>query len=223
MTDTTDFLMGSGSKSAFGKDDPVGYTVTGVIKSTEVKQQTSLEDGKPLTWDNGDPRMQLVVTLQTDIKEDHDDDGVRAVYVKGSKTVGSKSLHDAVRAAVQQVGAKGLEVGGTLTVSFIGTEPAKTRGYSDRKLWQASYTAPDRAAQTGEFLGSAPGVGGQPAAPAAPPVSTPAPAPASAPAPAAPADPAAQVRQLIALGLPDDRIAAATGLDESVIATFRAA
>jgi hypothetical protein len=219
MTDTNDFLMGSGSKSAFGKNDPVGYTVTGVIQSTEVRQQTDL-DGNLLTWDNGDPRMQLVVTLATDLRDDPEDDGVRAVYVKGSKSPGSKSVHDAVRAAVQRAGAKGLEVGGTLTISFVGTEPAKTRGYSDRKLWEAQYAVPDRAAQTGDFLGTTPAtVTAPPAAVAAPPVQA-APAPTAAPAGE---EAGAKARQLVALGLDDATIAGATGLDASVIALLRTA
>lgn len=225
MTTETDFLMGGGGASA--KFENIGDTVTGTIVSTAVRQQTDMATGAPLVWDNGDPRMQLVVSLQTDIRDDTDDDGVRAIYVKGSKAPGSKSLHDAVRAAVQDAHAKGLEPGGTLTVSYIGTEPAKTRGFNDRKLWAARYTAPDHAATTGGYLGTGQ-VGGQPTAPAAPPVSAPAPQPASAPAPAAPATPAGEpladkVRQLIALSLTDEQIAGATGLDPTVIQTFRTA
>ncbi|GMA22260.1 hypothetical protein GCM10025864_44860 [Luteimicrobium album] len=210
MTDTNDFLMGSGSKSAFGRDDAVGYTVTGKVQSVEVRQQTDL-DGNLLTWDNGDPRMQLVVTLATDLRDDPEDDGVRAVYVKGSKAPGSKSVHDAVRAAVQKSGAKGLEVGGTLTVSFVGTEPSKTRGYSDRKLWEAQYAAPDKAAQSGDFLGTTPA-----------PTTTPVQAAPPAPAPSG-SDAGEKARQLVALGLDDATIAGATGLDASVIALLRTA
>lgn len=215
MSTTDEFLMGGGTKSAFSKNDPIGFTVTGKIVSTEVRQQTSLEDGKPLTWDNGDPRMQLVVTLATDIADDEDDDGRRAVYVKGSKQSGSKSLHDAVRAAVQAAGARGLEPGGTLSVSYIGSEPAKTRGFSDRKLWGATYRAPDRAAVTGDFLGTTPTP-----VPAvqAPPV----PAVQAAPAPAAvDKSPAQQAKDLIAIGLNDTEIADAVGLDLTVIAAIR--
>lgn len=62
-----EFLLGGSSgKSAFGKDDPIGTTITGTILDIQVRQQTKLEDGTPMTWDNGDPRMQLVVTLQTE-------------------------------------------------------------------------------------------------------------------------------------------------------------
>jgi hypothetical protein len=213
-----DFLLGGGGKSA--KFDQVGDTITGDIVSTEVRQQTDMKDGSPLVWENGDPRMQLVVTLATDLRDDEDDDGHRAVYVKGSKAFGSRSLHDAVRAAVQAANAKGLEPGGRLTVSYVGTEPAKTRGYSDRKLYEAQYAAPDHAAATGGFLGTAPTpapVAVQQPAPAPAAVATPAPAAA----PAQGADAGDKARQLIGLGLDDATIAGATGLDASVIALLR--
>ncbi|WP_263121146.1 hypothetical protein [Cellulomonas sp. RIT-PI-Y] len=212
-----DFLLGGGGKSA--KFDQVGDTVTGKIVSTEIRQQTDLQ-GNPLEWDNGDPRMQLVVTLATDIRDDDEDDGHRALYVKGSKAFGSKSLHDAVRSAVQESGAKGLETGGTLTVSYTGSEPAKTRGFNDRKLYQASYAAPDRAAATGDYLGT--GSAAQPGQ--QPTLATAAAAVQQQPAPAAGGNETAdKVRQLIALGLDDATISGAVGLDAGVIAAFRTA
>jgi hypothetical protein len=231
-----DFLLGGSSgKSAFGKDDPIGTTVSGVIIAHEVRQQTDMETGSPMEWDNGDPRMQLVVSLQTDqrIAGEPDDDGIRAIYVKGSKAPGSRSLHDAVRAAVQGAGAKGIEPGGTLTVQLVGTEPSKTRGFNDRKLWAAAYKAPDHAAATGGFLGT---VGGQPA-PYTAPVSAPAPAPVSAPVPLAPvpvapapvaaaapaATPAQTAKSLAALGMTAEQIAPQLGLDVNVVAMLIAA
>lgn len=177
------FLLGGGGKSA--SFDNIGDSITGTILSAEVKDQTDIGTGKPLTWDNGEVKKQLVVKLQTSLADDGDDDGVRAIYVKGSKKAGSRSLHDAVASAVRQAGAKSLEVGGTLTVTHDGTEPSATRGFSDRKLYSATYAAPNKAAQTGDFLGT---LGATPAQQQAP-VSAPPAAPA---APAAPAvDPAA--------------------------------
>lgn len=146
------FLLGGGGKSA--SFETIGDSVTGTILSAEVKDQTDIGTGKPLTWDNGEVKKQLVVKLQTTLAEDGDDDGVRAIYVKGSKKAGSRSLHDAVAGAVRAAGAKSLEVGGTLTVTHDGTEPSQTRGFSDRKLYSATYAAPNKAAQAGNFLGT---------------------------------------------------------------------
>lgn len=145
------FLLGGGGSSASFEN--VGDSVTGTIVSAEVRDQTDIASGAVLTWDNGDVRKQLVVTIATGLKDDEDDDGNRSLYVKGSKKPGSKSLHDAVASAVRNAGAHSLEVGGTLTVTHDGTEPSKTRGFSDRKLYSASYKAPDKAAQAAQFLG----------------------------------------------------------------------
>lgn len=157
MSSTDDFLFGSGSASA--KFDNVGDSITGQVVTTEVKQQTDIQSGNPLTWDNGDPRMQLVVTLQTDLREPREDgtedDGKRNLYVKGSKKAGSKSLHDAVASAVRAAGAQGLKPGGTLTVQYIGTEPSATRGFNDRKLYAAQYIAPDPSVASAGFFGNA--------------------------------------------------------------------
>lgn len=163
------FLLGGGGQSASFEN--VGDSITGTVDSTEVRQQTDMVTGEPETWPSGDPKMQLLVKLQTADREDGDDDGIRTLYVKGSKKAGSRSLHDAVASAVRSSGAKGLEEGGTLTVTHDGTEPSSTRGFSDRKLYSATYVAPDKAAQTGDFLGTAPPAQQQatppPAAPAA--------------------------------------------------------
>lgn len=192
MSDTiNDFLLGGGGKSA--SFEAIGDTITGTILSAEVTQQTDIADSKPLFWDDGSPRQQLVVRLQTTqrIPDDPDDDGVRAVYVKGSKKAGTRSLHDAVASAVRAAGAKGLVIGGTLTVTFDGTEPSQTRGFSDRKLYTAAYQPPS-AAVSGSFLGTTP-TAAAPAAPAgqswvAPPQPPPTfAAPAPAPVESAPA------------------------------------
>lgn len=161
-----DFLLGGGGKSvAF---DNVGDSVTGIIESTEVRQQTDIQHGTPLTWDNGDPKMQLVVTLQTALRDPSidNDDGKRNVYIKGSKKAGTRSTHDAVATAVRAAGAAGLEVGGTLTLTYAGTEPSSTRGFSDRKLWSATYTPPAAQAAS-EFLGTTAVPAQQTVAPAA--------------------------------------------------------
>lgn len=158
--DPNAFLMGGGVQSAFDKESVLGSIVGGTITEMEVKQQTDIMDGSPKTWDNGDPQMQLIITIQADgIPITDDDDGKRRFYVKGSKTSGSQSMHDAVASAVKAAGAKILEIGGTLRVKWIGTEPAKKIGLSDSKLWKAQYVPPIVKAQE-DFFGD----GAKPAA-----------------------------------------------------------
>lgn len=136
-TDINAFLMGGGAKSA--KFENVGDKISGTITAAEVTQQTDLTDGTPKTWDNGDPMMQLVVTIATDLREDEDDEGTRKLYLKGSKPTTSLG---AVRAAIKAAGAKGLEIGGTLSVAYTGDGEPTKRGFTAPKQYAAKYTPP---------------------------------------------------------------------------------
>lgn len=138
--DPMSLLMGGGTPSA--KFENVGDKVSGEILNVETKQQTDPKDGSLKTWDNGDPMWQIVVTLQTDQRDPEidDDDGRRAIYVKGSMKYAStaKAVADAVRAA----GAKTLEKGGTLAVQFTGEGERTNKAFNPPKLYQAAYKPP---------------------------------------------------------------------------------
>ena len=68
MTNPADSFFGESSPSA--KFDAIGTTVGGVItRIGDPMQQTDFSSGKPLTWDDGTPRMQLPVTVQTDLRD----------------------------------------------------------------------------------------------------------------------------------------------------------
>jgi hypothetical protein len=138
-SDPNAFLMGGGGRSA--KFENPGDTITGTIcAEPEMRQQTDIKTGQPKFWDNGDPQMQLVVRLQTQLRDDNDDDGIRALYVKGGFKAPTmqKAVADAVRAA----GAKGLAMGGTLTVTYTGNGPAGGVGMSPPKYYTAQYQPP---------------------------------------------------------------------------------
>src|SRR5690606_2848911 len=76
-----------------------------------------------------------------------DDNGERALYIKGN-------LLKAVREAVRKAGAKGLDVGGTLTVTYSGDGEVSKRGINPPKLYTAVYAPP--AQQADEFASGAP-------------------------------------------------------------------
>jgi hypothetical protein len=136
--DANDLLMGGGVKSAAFPDQQYGHTVSGVIvRPPQVRQQTDFDSGKPKFFDNGDPMMQIVVQVQTDLRDpaDASDDGTRAFYLKGQ-------MQAAVRDAVREAGAKGLEVGGHLAVRYIRDEPNSRGRGKDKKVYAARYTAP---------------------------------------------------------------------------------
>ena len=142
--DVNDFLFGGGGKAA--RFDQIGDTVEGTITDAVLSQQTDMETNQPLTWSDGRPRMQLVVTLQTSMKDDPDDDGVRKIYAKGGRYEVAEgagtSLKDAIGDAVKKAGARTIEEGATLKVGHSGMGKKTNRGFNAPKLYRAVYTAP---------------------------------------------------------------------------------
>ena len=144
MSDVNDFLFGGGGKAA--KFDNVGDSIEGMITDVRLSQQTAMEDNTPLTWADGSPRMQLVVTLQTESSEGDNDDGVRKVFAKGgnyevASGVG-KSMKDAIADAMKKAEVKEIQEGGTLKVAYTGEGKKTNRGYAAPKLYRASYKPP---------------------------------------------------------------------------------
>lgn len=142
--DITDFLFGGSGKAA--KFENIGDTVEGIITHAERTQQTSMETQEPLTWPDGQPRMQLVITLQTDQHEDENDDGLRRVFAKGGRYEPAEgtgtAMKDAIADAIKKSGAKSLDEGGWLKVGYTGNGKKTNRGYSAPKLFRAQYKAP---------------------------------------------------------------------------------
>ncbi|MFD0358404.1 hypothetical protein ACFVHW_32430 [Streptomyces sp. NPDC127110] len=131
-----DFLMGGGGAPSAKFPTP-GTTVTGrITERPTVEQQRDIKDGTPKFWSDGNPMNQLVITVQTDLR-DHEideDDGRRRLFVKGQ-------LKNAVADAVRSAGARGLEVGGILTVTYTHDGQATQRGFSPPKQYTAQYIA----------------------------------------------------------------------------------
>jgi hypothetical protein len=133
--DAQAFLMGGGVPSA--KFDKPGDSVSGPITTKpELMQQRDYVSGDPLTWEDGSPRYQLKVILDTgQVDPDiEDDDGLRALYIK-------RGLQRAVRDAVRKAKCRDLEVGGQLTVTYTGDGEAQ-RGLNPPKIYTAVYTQP---------------------------------------------------------------------------------
>ncbi|MET9517006.1 hypothetical protein [Streptomyces sp. NPDC002994] len=129
-----DFLMGGGGAPT-GKFPTPGATITGrLTQKPTVEQQRDIKDGSLKFWKDGNPMKQLVVTVQTQERDPQnvDDDGRRRLFVKGQM---KNAIADAVRAS----GAPGLEVDGTLTVTFTHELPAAGPGMSPAKQYAAQY------------------------------------------------------------------------------------
>lgn len=125
------------NKAFFTKDSQVGDTVTGTVIESEPRQTRNFDTNKLETWDDGSPMLQLVVSIQTDLTEDAEDDGVRSVYIKwwGESR---KSILKAVKAS----GAPDILDGGTFTASYIGDGEQLDRKKSPPKIYAYEYTAP---------------------------------------------------------------------------------
>jgi hypothetical protein len=126
-----DFMGGGGKNFPF---DNIGDMVTGTIISVAKRQQTDLTTGEPKTWPNGEPRYMFNIQLQTSIRDDEFDDGVRSINVKWQS-------QKAVQEAVRRAGAQKLEPGGQLSLKYTGNGP---RGNFPQppKLWGANYVPP---------------------------------------------------------------------------------
>lgn len=220
--------LASGGSASFPFQN-IGDSVTGKVINLEELQQTDLQTGEVKTFTNGQPMMMYRVELQTNLRDDEMDDGVRSVYLKGSKKPESQSSLAAVlQAVLTATGRAALTVGGTLTLTYTGDGVAKGRGFSAPKQYSARYAAPSvsldpqsaTAPQAPAPVPTAPAApaspwGSQPAAPASPWGSQPAAPQAPAPAPATPATPAPAAPS----GLTPEQIAAlkAAGIDPATL------
>jgi len=116
------------------KFETVGESVSGTVVAAEVGPQRDLE-GEVRTFDSGEIRTQLVVTLQTDQHEDDDDDGLRKVYVKSF-------MVKPFRNEMKRTRVRGVRPGGHLTVTFSGEGEAARKGYNAPKLFSVAYEPP---------------------------------------------------------------------------------
>lgn len=133
MTDPNEFLLSSGVPSF--KFDTIGATAKGEIVSLEMQQQRDFTTQAPLEWDDGRPKMQLRIILATEARDNDDDNGHRAIYVKGN-------MQQAVRDAVKAAGASKIEVGGTLAVRYASDGEPPKRGLNAPKEYKAKYESP---------------------------------------------------------------------------------
>lgn len=215
--------LAGGSKSAFTSDSLPGDTITGAVVSVDYKQVNDFNTGEPAFFPSGDPKMQFVIVIQTDQRDDEDDDGRRTIYIPawGSK---KQALVDAMRAEGMRKASEAFATGNIFTATFVEElqkqNPQTRARYREKvytyRIQRGSLAAADRDVD--------PWATTQPAQAPAPTPAAPAPAaPAPAPAPAAPQAPAMQAGpiELIHAGLDDQQIATATGLPAATIASIR--
>lgn len=148
MSDTRsadDILMGGGAPTCSFPE--IGTMWRGQVLGKEAQQQRDITTGKPKFYDDGNPMMQVVITLQTEVRDPaiEGDDGERRLFVRGAMLA-------AIKKAVKDVGAKTVEVGGTLAVQYTH-DGEKKPGLNPPKQFTAAYKAPVAAVAVDDLLG----------------------------------------------------------------------
>ncbi len=149
-----DLLMGAGVASVSWDRVPVGTIVTGTITAEPtVSQQTDMVKKIAKWYDKEEtqPMLQIVVQMQTELRDPAkpEDTGLRSLYVKGQ-------MRTAVAEAVRASGAPGFQVGGKLTVRFIGEGEASSPAMNPPKHYDAAYVPAPSAASSALMGGLAP-------------------------------------------------------------------
>lgn len=130
--DANDFLMRGGTPAV--KFPTIGSSVIGVItRPPKMADVTDPASGEVKRWPNGDAKQQVVIELQTELRESGEDGGERTLWAKGQ-------MQTAIRDAVRTAGARGLEVGGILQVTLSGEKPTNL---NPQKLYSAAYWPPE--------------------------------------------------------------------------------
>ena len=187
MSAIADALASGGS---YLKWEHPGTTYTGIITDVAMRQSRKYESTDLDTWEDGTPKMQIVITLATDYRDQaqQDDDGTRMASINlwsGQK----KALVTACKAA----GVTEPEVGQRFTVTHIsGIGNAKSpRVYE--------YTLAAGPSDVAAMLDVEP---------------------AATPAAATGSTPVDTARELLNLGMTTQEVAIASGLPESVVAAL---
>lgn len=140
MSDSDDFFGGSGRSAKFNQQ---GDVVTGTIVSEPTsRQQVDFKTKEPKVFRNGNKAMCLVVALQTTLREDDEDDGVRNLYINKPS-----NLFDAVSEALANAKAKALTPGGKLTVTWTGLGKPFMQGAQAPRVFSATYEAGPSASE----------------------------------------------------------------------------
>ena len=159
------------------KFENIGDTVSGeLVEIGEPFQETEYQKTTPAYWDDEKTRPKQGIRFMVKCAPvDAEDDGMRAVYATISPKMGG--LYWAINTALKDATA----IGGILTITFTGHDPASKNPANPRKLYTAVYQPPG-------LMAGAPAAA--PAAQQQPPVQQ-APPPAAPPAAAPPAVPPA--------------------------------
>lgn len=146
-----DIMNQGGGKSALGALKP-GDEIAGIIVSEPQKKADLDANGVQRVFQkSGELRWVWLVTIQTNLQDDAEDDGLRTLWLSW------KSLTAFVQAVREgwvkagRVGNPRPEVGGLIVMRCTGSQKTGF-GSSETKSWAAAYTPPDAPAATVEMM-----------------------------------------------------------------------
>ena len=144
-----DLMAGNSAPAFFTKDSKQGDTVSGVVEKIEVTQMRDYQTQQPAYWNDGKPKEQIHIIIQTSLRDPavDDDDGRRSLWVKGWGL-----QLKALRAACRQAGVKSPRVGDTVAERFTGYRQ-EDNAPQPSKVYEFKVTVKDRAS---DLIGGAP-------------------------------------------------------------------
>ena len=220
-----DQIESQSSKGA--KFERPGDRISGIIEKVTANQVRDFNTKQPAFWQDGSPKLQVLVTINTGVTDPNveDDDGYRTVYFKGWGEQ-RRAWLDAIRRAGLHK-ASDIKPGDRFTAVFTGygqsshgMQPPTIMEYTIEHQSPADMAMkqPQPAMQQPAQQGFVDPWSGQPMQQQA----APAPQPVTIPTPQQPSQPrvdAQQILQLTALGKPPQEIAGLRGLSvEQVVA-----
>lgn len=138
-------LGGGGDNFAF---DHIGDEVEGFVIDMDTRQGTNMQTNEPEWWDKEHTRPVLLtlLTLQTSLRDNPKDTGLRTVTLAGSKKPnpdGTKSRMCAARDAVlAATGGTAFEPGAWFKMRFSAEGPRTKPGFNPPKYFEAWYRSP---------------------------------------------------------------------------------
>jgi hypothetical protein len=106
-----------------------GFIVARVLEAPREVQARDFATGKVETWDNGDPKMNVVTRVDVNGE-------TRDLWC-----VRPSALYGAIVEALKQTPPGYLEVGGTLRITYTGEKPSEKAGMNPAKQFAVQYTA----------------------------------------------------------------------------------
>lgn len=125
--DLIDKAMSSGSKSVFNRDSQPGDVAEGYILRAQCRQILEYGTQTPATFPSGGPKLQTILTIQTEHQDDADDDGTRSVYIKMWGTQ-KRALFDAIKRAGATKASEIIQKGNYFKATYLGEERKQGKG-----------------------------------------------------------------------------------------------